>query len=204
MDNRELSRWILAGVSLALTLAIIGGGYALLSQETPGTTVQILPPDPTTTALPSQTPAPLEVYVVGAVQNPEARLSLSPGSRVEDAIEAAGGPLETANLAAVNLAQSLQDGDMIFVPSVEDTDATESATQDIITPTPNAPRIVNVNTATQDELETLPGIGASRAQDIIAFRQANGPFQTVDDLDLVPGIGPATIDGFRDRVTVGE
>jgi competence protein ComEA len=204
MDNRELSRWILAGVSLALTLAIIGGGYALLSQEAPSTTVQILPPDPTPTALPSQTPAPLEIYVVGAVQNPEARLSLSPGSRVEDAIEAAGGPLDTANLAAVNLAQSLQDGDMIFVPSVAHETDTESTAQNTITPTPNVPRTVNINTATQAELESLPGIGTSRAQDIIAFREANGLFQTVDDLDLVPGIGPATIDGFRDRVTVGD
>jgi competence protein ComEA len=187
-----------------LTLAIIGGGYVLLSQDAPGTTVEILPPGPTATALPTATPSPLEIYVVGAVQNPDARLSLPPGSRVEDAIEAAGGALGTANLSVVNLAQTLQDGDMIFVPSVEETFSGETVGQDISTPTPNAPRLVNINTATQEELETLPGIGPSRAQDIIAYREANGPFESVDDLENVSGIGPATIDGFRDRVTVSE
>jgi len=202
MEDLYRSRWFLAGAGFLLTLAIIGGTYVLLSQDSPGTTVEILPPAPTATALPTATPAPLEIYVVGAVQNAESRLSMPPGSRVEDAIEAAGGALDTANLAMVNLAQNLQDGDMIFVPSADEPVEGETTGQDISTPTPNAPRQVNINTATQEELETLPGIGPSRAEDIITYREENGPFETVDDLDNVSGIGPATIDGFRDRVTV--
>jgi competence protein ComEA len=69
-------------------------------------------------------------------------------------------------------------------------------------PTPNAPRLLNINTATQAELETLPRIGPSTAQAIIEYRDANGPFVTIDDLVEVPGIGPATLENLRELISV--
>lgn len=193
-------------VGLVLAAGLLVGGYALLNQDSPSTTVEILPPNPTATDLPTETPSPIEVYVVGAVSEPESRLSLPPGSRVEDAIEGAGGALENANLSAVNLAQILQDGDMIFVPLLGEEVPAETVGEPtaIITPTPNAPRIININTATAEELETLPGIGETRANDIIAYREANGPFTTVEDLLNVRGIGEATLENLREFITVSD
>ncbi|MCI0710557.1 MAG: helix-hairpin-helix domain-containing protein [Chloroflexi bacterium] len=196
--------FIIVGVLIAAGLVF--GGYVLLNQDSPSTTVEILPPNPTTTDVPTETPSPIEVYVVGAVNEPESRLSLPPGSRVEDAIEGAGGALESANLSAVNLAQVLQDGDMIFVPSLGEEVPGETVGEptEIITPTPNAPRIVNINTATAEELETLPGIGETRANDIIAYREANGPFATVEDLLNVSGIGEGTLENLQEFITVSD
>ena len=193
-------------VGLLIAAGLLVGGYALLNQESPSTTVEILPPNPTATDLPTETPSPIEVYVVGAVSEPESRLSLPPGSRVEDAIAGAGGALENANLSAVNLAQTLRDGDMIFVPSIGETVPAETIGQPtaIITPTPNAPRTININTATVEELVTLPGIGETRANDIIAYREANGPFTTVDDLVNVSGIGEGTLENLREFITVSD
>jgi competence protein ComEA len=193
-------------IGLVLAIALLAGTYALLNQESPSTTVEILPPNPTATDLPTETPSPIEVYVVGAVNEPQARLTLPHGSRVEDAIEGAGGALNIANLSAVNLAQILHDGDMVFVPSVDDNVPAETVGEEseIITPTPNAPRIININTATVEELVTLPGIGETRANDIIAYREANGPFVTVDDLVNVSGIGEGTLETLRPLISVSD
>ncbi|MBI5929120.1 MAG: helix-hairpin-helix domain-containing protein [Chloroflexi bacterium] len=181
----------------AAALFVAGGIYLL--REPKHTTVEIIPPQPTATDLPTATPAPLEIYVTGAVQNPQARLTLPIGSRVEDAIAAAGGALENADLDAVNLAQRLQDGDMIFVPTLpaeaEDTDGNPA-------PTPNAPRVVNINEATLDDLDALPGIGPTTAQAIIDYRTANGPFESIEELLEVEGIGEGTLNKIRDYVTV--
>lgn len=181
----------------AAALFVAGGIYLL--REPKHTTVEIVPPQPTATDLPSATPAPLEVYVTGAVQNPQARLSLPIGSRVEDAIAAAGGALENADLDAVNLAQRLQDGDQIFVPALS---AEGEASTGNVLPTPNAQRIVNINEATLEELDTLPGIGPATAQAIIDYRAANGPFENIDELLEVENIGEGTLDKIRDYVTV--
>ncbi|NDJ86089.1 MAG: ComEA family DNA-binding protein [Chloroflexi bacterium] len=204
--------WYFWVMIFALIGALLVAGGALLLYEPEATTVEILPPLPTATDLPTATPSPLEVYVTGAVLRPQERLSLAPGTRVEDAIEAAGGAAENANLDAVNLAQRLQDGDMIFVPTLpvqdqdddETGDSTPSPTVEISTPTPNAPRLVNINLADQAELETLPGIGPSLAGRILDYREANGPFATIEDLENVAGIGSRTIENLRPYITVGS
>jgi len=196
-SSRRSPYGLIIGGLLALALFVAGGIYLL--REPKSTTVEIVPPQPTATNLPTSTPAPLEVYVTGAVQTPQARLSLPVGSRVEDAIEAAGGVLENADLDQVNMAQRLQDGDQIFVPTVRPEGETEEETT---LPTPNAPRVININEATVEELDTLPGVGPSTAQAIIDYRTENGPFQSIEDLLNVPGIGEGTMDNIRPYVTV--
>lgn len=201
--------WAIAMILLAVAIIVSMGYLALNKPET--TTVEILPPLPTATERPSATPAPIEVHVVGEVngmvEGEGVRLSLPPGSRVEDAIEAAGGPTDNANLEAVNLAQLLQDGDRIEVPAIVPVDGDEAEegavdAEPVPSPTRNAPRIVNVNEADLDELMTLPRIGETTAQRIIDYREANGAFETVEDLLNVEGIGEGTLDNLRNLITV--
>ncbi|NDJ87313.1 MAG: hypothetical protein GYB66_15650 [Chloroflexi bacterium] len=186
----------LSGV-LLLAFALIAATVYLFVNEPPSTTIEIRPPLPTSTLLPTDTPAPLQVYVTGEVVDSPIALTLPPGSRVEDAIEAAGGPTDDADLEAVNLVQILQDGDMITVPPLDDEVAGLAAT-----PTRNAPRIVNINLAGLEELQTLPGIGEKTAEAIIAYREENGPFESIDDLVNVPNIGEGTLEDLRPLITV--
>lgn len=186
-------------VTLLFVAALFVAGGVYLLRQPKHTSIKIIPPEPTATGVPTATPAPLEVYVTGAVQNPQVRLTLPIGSRVENAIEAAGGALENANLDAVNLAQRLQDGDMVFVPTLP---AEGNSDNEASLPTPNAPRIINLNEATLEELDTLPGIGPSTAQAIIDYRTANGPFETIEELLEVEGIGERTLDELRPYISL--
>jgi competence protein ComEA len=153
--------------------------------------------------LPAPSPAPIMVHVDGAVQHPGV-YALPPNSRVQDAIQAAGGFGSEANQSAVNLAARLEDGNRLTIPNIGTPIASPSSelpgsnrVKDI---PPGAP--VNINTATLEELQTLPGIGATRAQDILDYRQAHGSFQTIDDLKNVTGIGDATFERLKDLITV--
>lgn len=200
--------WSIAMIGLAVAIVVSVVYLSLNKPET--TTVEIQPPLPTATERPTATPSPIEVHVVGEVndmvEGEGVRLSMPPGSRVEDAIEAAGGPTDNANLEAVNLAQLLQDGDRIEVPAKVSVDEVgeenASNTEPVSSPTRNAPRIVNINEADLDELTTLPRIGETTAQRIIDYREANGPFETIEDLVNVEGIGEGTLDNLRDLITV--
>lgn len=138
------------------------------------------------------TPGTLTVYVTGEVVRPESLVTLPVGSRVEDALAAAGGTTNRADLARVNLSQRLFDGDLIYVPPLG-----EAVMQ---TPTPNRPPLVAVNSATAAELETLPGIGPSLAQAIVDYRTENGPFARLEDLDNVPGLGASKLEAIREFV----
>ena len=141
------------------------------------------------TLLPPSTPLPLRIHVAGAVAHPGV-VELASGARVAQAIEAAGGTLEGANTDGVNLAAALQDGDQVRVPWLAPAVGEAAADATPGTPqTPGAP--VNLNTATLADLDRLPGIGPSLAREILAYREAHGAFASVDDLLLVPGIGPA-------------
>lgn len=149
------------------------------------------------------TPAQVVVHVVGAVRRP-GLLRLPAGSRVADAVRAAGGLTARARPASVNLARVLVDGEQLAVqrrgapPLVPAPGAAASAGS--VPGTPAAP--VNLNTATLEALDALPGIGPVLAQRILDWRTANGRFSTVDELAEVSGIGEATLARLRPVVTV--
>jgi len=140
---------------------------------------------------PTATPALLRVHVAGAVARPGV-YGLRPGDRVEDALAAAGGALTTGDPHALNLAAPLRDGQKVYVPFRE-----EAAS-----PSPQTERKVAINSATVKELEALPFIGEAKAREIVSYREAHGPFQRVEDLLLVPGIGPGTLERIRDLITL--
>lgn len=140
-------------------------------------------------------PAPGDIYVhvLGAVERPGLYV-LRADSRVVDALAAAGGSTDAAELAGVNLARRVEDGEQILVPVV-------GAVADPSAP-PSGDGTVDLNTADQAALEELPGIGPALAERIVAWREDNGRFRTVDDLLAVPGIGEKVLEGLRDGVRV--
>ncbi len=142
------------------------------------------------------------MYVVGQVRSPGV-VSLNAGARVVDAIEAAGGATSRADLTAVNLARKLTDGEQIMVPRPGQAvpPASPGGAE-----TPGAEThwgaAVNLNTATQAQLDELPGVGPVIAGRIVEWRQQNGQFTSVDQLGEVSGIGDATLAKLRSLVTV--
>ena len=146
---------------------------------------------------------PLVVEVRGEVEAPGV-FTLSPGARLQDAIAAAGGLSEEADLSTVNLARRLRDGELVVILALPVPGSTPVLPMDGIDNAIAAeePRArININTATAEELEGLPGIGEVIAARIIGYREENGPFRSVDDLIHVQGISGETIDEFRDLVT---
>jgi competence protein ComEA len=150
---------------------------------------------------PAPTASPLKVFVSGSVTNP-GLYQLSLESRVADAIDAAGGFSDTANQEALNLAAKLHDGESIYVPAAGET--LELMNEGTDTPFVNqqGDTRLNINAASQEELENLPGIGPSKAAAIISYREENGPFQIIEDINNVPGIGPTIFDQIKDLITV--
>jgi competence protein ComEA len=121
------------------------------------------------------------------------------GSRVADALEKAGGASADAQLDDLNLAGKLADGQKVMVPRKAQPEAQPAAGQ--VTAQP-ASTLVNLKTATPEQLDALPGVGPTMAAKIIEYRQKNGPFTTVDELDDVSGIGPSKLEALRDLVTI--
>ena len=192
-----MKRWV--DIALGILVGVVLSGVAVAVAAPPrGKPVTLLPPPPTPTL------QPLMVDVEGAVRHPGV-YALHPGSRVRDAIMAAGGFRADAAQEIVNQAARLTDGMWIYVPFKG------TPTPRAVTPTP-APlgtmvspgALVNINTATAEDLEALPRIGPALAQRIIAYRKAHGPFQKVDDLVAVKGIGPALLETLRPYITVGN
>lgn len=188
----------LVGFSVLLTLLAAGVVY-LVSSQPRGEPIRLRP-------LP--TAQPLVVQVSGAVSHPGV-YPLAPGSRVKDAIQAAGGLLPDANTDLINQAALIQDGQLIWVPAVGTDASTPSQTapaqsenkaERVPTRTPHFP--INLNSATHDELLALPGIGEVRAQSIIDYRTAHGPFQAIEDIQSVDGIGAGIFEKIKDLITV--
>ena len=150
------------------------------------------------------------VHVAGAVARPGVQ-RLDGGARVIDAVDAAGGAQPDADLARVNLAAPLEDGQQVYVPRLGEAAPpvpagggaeTASGSGGGTAGASEAQGPVNLNTAGVDELDTLPGVGPATAQAIVDHRDENGPFTSVDDLLDVRGIGDAKLDELRDLVTV--
>ena len=166
------------------------------------------------------TPLTVRIHVAGAVVRPGV-YSVSSSARVVDAVTAAGGATSRADLERINLAQTIIDTEQVFVPfrSSRTTKVTVAprlrpsrSTVPAVVPTvpgaiPSATTsattpLINLNSATSAQLDTLPGVGPSTAKAIISYRNRKGPFGKVEDLLNVPGIGPAKVGALRDQVTV--
>lgn len=158
--------------------------------------------------------AKLVVHVSGAVATPGV-IELPAGSRVDDAITAAGGARSDADLDALNLARPATDGERIHVPvpgepppaaagqAASSAPASGGSTSGAAAGgTSSGGGAININTADATQLDELPGVGPAIAQRIVEHRQTAGPFRSVDDLQDVPGIGPSTLDKIRAHATV--
>lgn len=144
------------------------------------------------------------VHVGGAVADPGVR-ELAEGSRVQDAVDASGGFAEGAAPDALNLARVLTDGEQVVVPTLEEAAGAQGADAAGAGASSGsaAGGRVNINRATAAELDTLPGVGPSTAEKIVADREANGPFATTEDLKRVSGIGDKKYEELADLVCVG-
>ena len=191
-------------VALGVILGLLSAGVILLASTPPrGQDITLLPPP---------SPIPFQVQISGAVQYPGV-YELPPGSRIQDAIDLAGGFTIDANISALNLAAHLEDGIRVDVPyqneiSVQATKEQDTSKDETVQPptisSPSESRndLVNINTADQSTLETLSGIGPVIASRIIDFRDQNGPFIEIVEIQKVSGIGPATFDKIKDYITV--
>jgi competence protein ComEA len=177
---------------LALSGTIVFMSRFLSTSSSP--VLHIATAQPTSRPTPTAAPAPLRVYVSGAVAHPDVYV-LPPDALVKDAISAAGGSLDHADLDRVNLADGVSDHQHVHVPQIGQTPPPQQAPL-----SPSSQPCVNINVASAEELDTLPGIGPAYARRIIEYRLANGPFQDIEDLTQIQGIGPATLEGIRSLV----
>lgn len=192
-----------------LAILILGAGLAAgvmgFMRSTQPAPIHIEPPPPTAT------PMPWQVYVSGAVNDPGVYV-VEPGMIVEDVIRLAGGFTDEADRNLVNLALRVRDELQVVVPAVGEvvalpTAPVEAAGEEVdgnAAATPTSPAIVNINTATLEELDTLPGIGPSTAQNILDYRTQNGPFAQIEDIMNVSGIGEGRFNDIKALITVGE
>ncbi len=177
------------GVLIGLTL---GGLLWIVARSPEGNSVTLLPPP---------TKAPFVVDVSGAVPRPGV-YELPDGSRVNDAVEAAGGFLAEADKSTINLAAPLEDGQKLEIPFMEGVEIAgaprsgggEGGTDELI----------NINTADVDLLSTLPGIGPTLAQRIVDYRDTYGDFVFIEDIMYVPGIASEKFEAIKDLITTGN
>lgn len=154
-------------------------------------------------------PTQIYIHIIGEVQNPGI-VVLDEGSRIIDAIEKAGGTTPNADVSKVNLAFILSDGQKVNIPNINDkmenfVYVTDNSGNNVIIETSfssSGGGKVNINTATQTELETLTGIGPSTAAKIIEYREENGNFKSIEDVKNVSGIGNAKYESIRESITV--
>ena len=197
--NRLWSGRFLAQIALSMMVGalLMLGAMSLANRARPAPIV-IVPPPPTPTPAPTATPGPVRVYVNGAVARPDI-YELPPDGLVREALAAAGGVTAEGEAAGVNLAQPLYDGLQVYVPlKGEEVEIRPAAAGG------DVPQIVDLNRATPAQLETLPGIGPSMAARIVAYRAEHGPFESVEGLLDVSGIGPAKFEGLKGLVVVGD
>ncbi|HEY6836823.1 MAG TPA: helix-hairpin-helix domain-containing protein [Gaiellaceae bacterium] len=187
----------LLAAAAALVLLLLAAHLLLPAGTT--TPTAPLPPSPGLGTSAAGAPhARVVVDVVGAVREP-GLYRLEQGSRIDDAIARAGGATPKADLAQVNLAAPLADGEQVVVPKRSAPGAVPpGASGSPGAGTPPAP--VQLSTATLEQLDSLPGIGPATAQKILDYRTKHGAFSSVDELDAVPGIGPKRLDQLRDLV----
>lgn len=210
------SRWVpVIGITMTvLAFVIIGASVLAIWLYDRGREATILIDDPVQSTS-------VVVSIAGAVATP-GLYELPGGSRVQHVLDAAGGVLPEADLAAVNPAVRLQDGEQIVIPAVAAVNEADVTVADHSTPTtapmaisssvPDSERgstaeneaaTIDINAADQDDLERLPGIGPAKAEAIIAYRDEHGPFETIDELAEVDGISAEMVDDLSPYIRAG-
>ena len=188
----------LAAVVCAAAIAAVAFGFSHpFGQGEPAQGELAVEPAAEAEAAPEEA-APVVVHVGGAVQEPGV-YELEQGSRVLEAVDEAGGFLPDASADALNLARVVQDGEQIIVPTLgqaQEGSASSGGGQ------AGSGQKVNINSATAEQLDTLPGVGESTAEKIIADREANGPFSSIEDLKRVSGIGDRKYAELADLICV--
>lgn len=187
MQNLKSTLYLASGILFGLFLAAL---VWVVSRNPTGEAV-ILRPVPTE--------KPVIIHITGAVPRPGV-YALPQGARIQDAISAAGGFLAEAEKSQINLAAVLEDGEKLDIPYLE------GASPVLTTPLPevvtSTTELININTASAAELDTLPSIGATLSQRIVEYREQHGPFLTIEDIIDVPGIGAGNFERFKDMITV--
>lgn len=191
INRQQLIIWVVAG----LVIAVVGGKYLLALRgggEPPVATYAVA-----TVGLEREEKKLIKVHVVGAVARP-GLYDLQHGARVADAVQLAGGPSPTADLSRVNLAARLADGEQLVVPDMNATVTAGAAGG----AGASGGGLINLNSASADELTELDGIGPKTAAKIINYRDEKGGFDDIEELMDVPGIGPAKFEQIKDKVIV--
>lgn len=176
---------IVAAVVLAVVAASAGAGLGVLRRAPPSS-----PASPVESSSPTQETSGVDVHVAGWVNNPGV-VTVPEGSIVADAIANAGGMRSGANAEAINLAAPVSAGQQVVVPGPDDAPGSATNPSD---------GIISLSQASASELETLPGVGPVLAERIVAHREAHGPFEAVEDLLEVSGIGESKLASLRDMV----
>lgn len=197
--------WKIIGMALVIVAVIaFCGGNLYQEWRAEGEGLTLVQEDATAGETAADSTAPenasgeVVVHVAGAVSSPGV-YTLPADSRVDDAVRAAGATAD-ADLSQLNLAQKLADGQKITVPAAGETPA--SADNAAPSDSSQSGALININTATQEELESLPSIGEVRAQAIIAYREEHGGFRTIDELKEVSGIGEKIFADISPHITV--
>lgn len=200
-------------LGLVAVVAVLVAVFTMMTTDTPPVVSANLPPVEMVSSSPAAAPGDatsIVVSVVGLVHKP-GLVTLAPGARIADALAAAGGTQDGADVVGLNIAQKVADGQQIVVgiaplpgqpPTLGSSVTAESVDGEGLTTDPATRDLVDLNTATETELDALPGVGPVTAAAIVAWRDANGPFTSVDQLSEVDGIGPARLDKLRDQVRV--
>ena len=185
-------RRLLIAAGFVALLLFLGSKLLARPQPSAGLAPPVAPPTETAAA-----PAVVVVDVVGAVRR-AGLYRLQQGARIADAVARAGGATAKADLALINLAAPLADGEQVVVPKRGAAAAAPSAGGGSAGAASSGP--IHLSTATLEQLDSLPGIGPVTAQKILDYRQKHGAFTSVDELDAVPGIGPARLEQLKDLV----
>ncbi len=196
MSKRRLAQVVFLSLVGIIAFVVI---YVILKRPESSSPPLVITLQPRPTAEPATpTPATIEVYVSGAVNKPDV-YTLPADAIVKDAIVAAGGATADADLDRINLAAHLADQMQVDVPRQGETAPSPPNGSAPDSPTEK----ININTASVEELDKLPGIGPSIGKAIVDYRTKNGPFKQIADINAVKGIGDALFEKIKDQITVG-